>query len=115
MLDIDHFKLFNDHYGHLAGDACLQRLAQALCQSGRRAGELIARYGGEEFVVLLPNADTRAALDTARHMQQTLVMAQVVGRRQYPQILWHNLSMKTATTPASSASTVSPPPPNTAY
>ena len=72
MLDIDYFKRFNDHYGHLAGDACLQRLAHALRLSGRRAGELIARYGGEEFVVLQPNADIRAAVDTARHIRQVL-------------------------------------------
>ena len=50
MLDIDHFKQFNDLYGHLAGDGCLQSLAYALAQSGRRSGELVARYGGEEFV-----------------------------------------------------------------
>lgn len=93
MLDIDHFKLFNDHYGHLAGDACLQRLAQALCQSGRRAGELIARYGGEEFVVLLPNADTRAALDTARHMQQTLVELAIPHAHTSPGIITVSLGV----------------------
>lgn len=70
LLDIDHFKLFNDLYGHLAGDACLQKLAKGLMESGRRAGELVTRYGGEEFVILLPNTDKQAALGTAEHIHQ---------------------------------------------
>jgi len=70
MLDVDHFKKFNDRYGHPAGDRCLQALARALAQAGRRAGELAVRYGGEEFVMLLPNADGHDALETAYHIQQ---------------------------------------------
>jgi diguanylate cyclase (GGDEF)-like protein len=73
MLDIDHFKRFNDLYGHLAGDACLQTLAKGLAESGRRAGELIARYGGEEFAILLPNMDKQAALETAKHIHQMVL------------------------------------------
>lgn len=72
MLDIDHFKLFNDFYGHLAGDDCLKRLANGLSASGRRAGELAARYGGEEFVILLPNTDLQTALETAKHLHQVI-------------------------------------------
>ncbi len=68
MLDVDLFKHFNDHYGHLAGDLCLQTLARALVRAGRRAGELVARYGGEEFVVLLPETSAHEALEAARRI-----------------------------------------------
>jgi diguanylate cyclase (GGDEF)-like protein len=64
MIDVDHFKGFNDTHGHLGGDDCLRRLAQILSQGMRRAGEFVARYGGEEFVCLLPGIeiDSLAAL-----------------------------------------------------
>jgi len=57
MIDVDHFKGFNDTHGHLSGDDCLRRLAQILGRGMRRAGELAARYGGEEFVCLLPGIE----------------------------------------------------------
>ncbi len=73
LLDVDVFKHFNDHYGHLAGDACLRTLATTLAQVGaRREGELAARFGGEEFVVLLPGADLAAAAEVARHVQEAI-------------------------------------------
>jgi diguanylate cyclase (GGDEF)-like protein len=72
ILDVDHFKHYNDHYGHLAGDVCLKSLAQTLARAQRRSGELTARYGGEEFVVLLPNASGHDALEAARHIQQAV-------------------------------------------
>lgn len=61
MIDIDHFKLFNDHYGHQAGDEALHRVAQGLDTIIRRPGDLLARYGGEEFGVILANANIEGA------------------------------------------------------
>jgi diguanylate cyclase (GGDEF)-like protein len=65
MIDIDHFKQYNDHYGHGAGDICLQRVAAALAKMIVRPSDLIARYGGEEFVVILPDTNQQAALKVA--------------------------------------------------
>lgn len=65
MIDVDHFKAYNDHYGHQQGDACLRRVGEALRLNVRRAGELVARYGGEEFVVVMPGATVEQALQMA--------------------------------------------------
>lgn len=69
MVDIDHFKAYNDHYGHLTGDACLRQVAQAMQNSLQRPGDLLARYGGEEFVALLPETDLEGALRTAERLR----------------------------------------------
>lgn len=65
MIDVDHFKLFNDHYGHPAGDACLKKVTQAIKGCLRRPLDLLGRYGGEEFIVLLPETDAAGAFRVA--------------------------------------------------
>ena len=61
MLDVDHFKLYNDKYGHQAGDRCLQAIAEVIAAHARRPGDIAARYGGEEFSLLTPATDGAAA------------------------------------------------------
>ncbi len=69
MLDIDHFKPYNDNYGHGAGDDCLQRVAKALRSALHRPSDLIARYGGEEFVALLPETDSQGTAGMAETLR----------------------------------------------
>jgi diguanylate cyclase (GGDEF)-like protein len=61
MIDIDHFKAYNDHYGHQKGDQCLIRVAAALAGMLKRPCDLMARYGGEEFAMILPETDVEQA------------------------------------------------------
>jgi diguanylate cyclase (GGDEF)-like protein len=61
LIDVDHFKLYNDRYGHQMGDACLRQVAQALLTACRRPADLVARYGGEEFLMLLPETPRAGA------------------------------------------------------
>ena len=68
MMDVDHFKAFNDFYGHPAGDACLASIGGVLRDAARRPGDLAARYGGEEFVVLLPGTDVAGAVEVAERV-----------------------------------------------
>lgn len=77
MIDIDHFKRYNDRHGHLAGDTCLRKVAAILYDCAQRAGELVARYGGEEFAMLLPGADAEAALAVARRCMEELDRARI--------------------------------------
>ncbi|OOV07518.1 hypothetical protein RF819_12950 [Rhodoferax fermentans] len=72
MIDIDHFKLYNDHYGHPAGDACLRQIAEVIQSGMRRAGDLAARYGGEEFLLILPNTQAQDGLRLAEAVRQSV-------------------------------------------
>lgn len=69
LIDIDHFKDYNDHYGHLAGDDCLVRISRALQAMVQRGGDLLARYGGEEFCVVLGDTDESAARSVAENLR----------------------------------------------
>ncbi|MBI5130779.1 MAG: diguanylate cyclase [Rhodopseudomonas palustris] len=72
MLDVDHFKLFNDTYGHPEGDACLSRIGETLAAIANDTGSFAARYGGEEFCLLLPNTDAAAALQIGEMVRATI-------------------------------------------
>ncbi len=73
LLDVDHFKHYNDQYGHLAGDDCLCAIASALSLGGQRASDVTGRFGGEEFVVLLPDTSADGALEIARRIRQEVM------------------------------------------
>ena len=72
MLDIDHFKAFNDTFGHVRGDECLRKIAQAMARTVLRATDLLARYGGEEFVVLLPETPLKGAVLLAERIRNCI-------------------------------------------
>ncbi|WP_096200835.1 GGDEF domain-containing response regulator [Bacillus sp. FJAT-45350] len=88
MLDIDHFKYYNDTYGHLEGDDCLRTIAKTLAQTLKRPTDLVARYGGEEFVIVLPDVcyeealklgdELRANIESRRIPHETSLISNVV-------------------------------------
>jgi diguanylate cyclase (GGDEF)-like protein len=74
ICDVDHFKLYNDHYGHQAGDECLKSVAKAINQCFR-TGDLVARYGGEEFAMVLPHTHCAGALQVAERVRSAMTAA----------------------------------------
>lgn len=77
LCDIDHFKAYNDTYGHQQGDRCLQKIANILRKATRRPADLAARYGGEEFAIILPNTNAKGALFIAENIACKLAQKQL--------------------------------------
>lgn len=72
MIDVDHFKAFNERHGHQGGDQALRKVAQTIASNIRRPGDMAARYGGEEFVVVLPETDSKGALKIAENVRKAI-------------------------------------------
>lgn len=72
LTDIDHFKTYNDNYGHQGGDEVLRRVAQAIESGANRPGDLVARYGGEEFAIILPDTEPAGAASVAETIRQSV-------------------------------------------
>jgi diguanylate cyclase (GGDEF)-like protein len=85
MLDLDHFKVFNDRYGHAAGDVCLKRVAAAMAAELRNERDLAVRLGGEEFLLLLPSTELSEAVRVAervrRHVEAIAIPHEEFGPR----------------------------------
>ena len=73
MIDIDHFKEYNDNYGHGKGDACLKQVAETLSRSVKRPNDMLARYGGDEFICALPGTDSGGAKKIAEEMRNNIM------------------------------------------
>jgi diguanylate cyclase (GGDEF)-like protein len=82
MIDIDHFKLFNDEFGHLEGDTCLKIIASIIASSKRRERDFAARYGGEEFVLLLPFTDLKGAKQVAQELIENVQNRNIQSAKQ---------------------------------
>ena len=72
MIDVDWFKQYNDHYGHLAGDDCLRKIATTMQNALKRPGDMLARYGGEEFVAILPSTPLSGGLLIAQNLRDSV-------------------------------------------
>lgn len=100
MIDVDHFKAYNDRLGHMQGDDCLRRVAALLTGASRRAGDLVARYGGEEFVCLLPNAGRQGAALVAERLRQDVERACILHPASPLGYLTVSIGVATAMPPA---------------
>ncbi|MCD4722308.1 MAG: diguanylate cyclase [Desulfobacula sp.] len=81
LSDIDFFKLYNDNYGHQAGDDCLQKVARAIQDSAHRSSDLAARYGGEEFVLVLPSTDKDGAMAVAEKVRKNVMNLEIAHEK----------------------------------
>ncbi|WP_338769105.1 sensor domain-containing diguanylate cyclase [Massilia sp. METH4] len=96
LMDLDYFKQFNDHYGHQAGDRCLQSVAKVLSDQVTRAGDLAARIGGEEFAVILPNTDRDGALAVAERIRVALQALAIPHQMAASRVVTSSLGVATA-------------------
>ena len=99
MIDVDHFKTFNDLYGHPAGDSCLLAIAGAVAAQMRRPGDFIARYGGEEFVVLLPDTDLNGAAEMAGRIAGAIRRLDITHAGNTPSIATVSIGVATSAPP----------------
>ncbi len=104
MIDIDHFRRYNEHHGHLTGDECLRQVARVLTMCVKRSGELVARYDGEEFAVLLPGADAAEARRVAERCMLQIRNARI-PHGDSPVSPWLSISIGVATAVAAPAVT----------
>ncbi len=77
LMDVDHFKSYNDRYGHLAGDECLRLIAQIVASVVQRSADVVARFGGEEFAIVLPNTSELGANEIASKVRDALCAAAI--------------------------------------
>jgi diguanylate cyclase (GGDEF)-like protein len=77
VIDIDHFKMVNDNYGHLAGDECLVAVSACIKRCLRRSADISCRYGGEEFCLILPETDSKGALALAEELRESIESCQI--------------------------------------
>jgi len=96
MCDIDHFKAYNDTYGHASGDECLKKVAQTIDQTLERPGDFCARYGGEEFVVILTDTSHNGAMHIAEKIRSNILDLQIVHKKAFP-LQFITLSLGVAT------------------
>ena len=96
MIDVDHFKRYNDQYGHAAGDRALQRIAGSL-RSNVRSADLLARYGGEEFALVMPGADLEAALEIARRLHHAVTSLAIPNPRAADRIITLSIGVAVTT------------------
>jgi diguanylate cyclase (GGDEF)-like protein len=97
LCDVDHFKWYNDTYGHQAGDLCLQKVAKAISNTVQRPADLVARYGGEEFVIILPNTHEKGALHIAETIRSQVKELAIPHEKSSHQVVTLSLGVATLT------------------
>ena len=80
MVDVDHFKAYNDTYGHQEGDSCLQQVATTISKNMLRTADIATRYGGEEFAVILPDIEHAGAMKVAERIREAVALLQIANR-----------------------------------